>query len=271
MGDAATPPLSTSSRPFVPCRNHADRASESVCGRCADLVCSLCTVWSDGTSYCPACIVRVRALDLVRPEGYIPWEDRRRLGTMTAAWRTVKLAYSDGGFYDTMPQQGGIAEPLLFAMLVRSVVVLVYGLLAAALYLVIAAATQDPMMLVQAVAQIAGIFFQMLQAAVILLAACGMIHLAVVIFGGGGGFERSFRVYAYGRGLDLMELVPIAGQLAAVIWRIVIYTRGLVVVHRITQMKAAIAASVPFLFIVFLWFVLFGLILLLVMVLVGMG
>lgn len=271
MGDVATPPLSTTACPFVPCRNHEDRATEAICGRCADLVCGLCTVWSDGMPYCPSCIVRVRALDVSRPEGYIPWEDRRRLGTLRAAWRTVKLAYSDGGFYETMPQSGGIADPLLFALLIRSVVVVVYGLLAASVYLIIAAATSDPLMLIQAGAQVFGIFFQCLQAVVILLVACGMIHLAVRVFGGDRGYEQTFRVYAYGRGLDLMELVPIAGQLAAVIWRIIIYARGLTIVQKITSTRALIAASVPFLFILFLWFLVFGLVIVMVVLLAGMA
>ena len=231
-----------------------------MCGRCADLVCGLCTVWSDGMPYCPSCIVRVRALELARPEGYIPWEDRARLGWLNAAWKTLALSFSDGSFYERMPVEGGLVDPLLFGMLMRSIVIFIYGLLAAALYFVIGAATGDPLMFMQAVFQLGGIVFQMLQAAVLLFFLSALIHIAVAIFGGERGFEGTFRVYAYGRGLDVLELIPVAGQLAAVVWRLLIYWRGLQVVQRMTSGKALFAASVPLLLFSFLMLLVIGLI-----------
>ena len=254
--------------PFIPCRNHADRASEAVCGRCADLVCGLCSVWSDGMPYCPPCIVRVRALELARPEGYIPWEDRARLGTLNAAWKTMTLTFMDGRkLCDEMPVGGGIADPLLYAMLMRSVVIFVYGVLAAMFYVIVGAASGDPMMFVQAAFQAGGILFQVMQAAVLLFFLSGLIHLAVRIFGGDGGFEATFRVYCYGRGVDVLELIPIAGQLAAAIWRIWLYWIGLQRVHRLTSTKALVAASVPFLFFLFFFLLLIGLMVVLVLAL----
>ena len=267
MADAATPDLTATARPFVPCRNHADRATEAVCGRCADLVCGLCTVWSDGMPYCPSCIVRVRALETTRGEGYVPWEDRKRLGMATAAWRTIKLSYSDGSFYGGIPLRGGMTDPLLFAMLVRSVIVVTYGLLGAAVYLIIGAATSDPFMFVNAGVQVFSIFFNCIQAAVFLLGACGMIHLAVRMLGGEQPFETTFRIFAYGRGLDLLELIPIAGYFAALIWRVVIYTRGLVLAQSLPTSRALTAASVPAMFLFFLWFLVFGIFLVMVLLL----
>lgn len=271
MGDGV-PPLIDFAPPapagFVPCRNHADRATEAVCGRCADLVCGLCSVWSDGMPYCPSCIVRVRSLELARPEGYIPWEDRARLGTLRAAWRTMTLTFSDGHkLYEQMPVEGGLADPLLYGMLMRGVVIAVYGVLATVLYLIIGLATQDPMMFMQAAFQAGGLIFQIMQAAVLLFFLAGIIHLAVAIFGGDRGFEATFRVYAYGRGVDVLELIPIAGQLAAAFWRLWLYWIGLQRVHKLPSTKAGIAAAIPFLLFLFFFLLVMGMVVVMVVIL----
>lgn len=271
MGDGV-PPFIDYAPPapaaFVPCRNHADRATEAVCGRCADLICTLCSVWSDGMPYCPSCIVRVRSLELSRPEGYIPWEDRARLGTLTAAWRTMALAFTDGHkLYEQMPVSGGITDPLLYGMLMRGIVIVIYGVLAAMLYFIIGLATGDPVMFMQAGFQAGGIIFQAMQAAVLLFFLAGLVHLAVVIFGGDGGFEPTFRVYAYGRGVDVLELIPIAGQLAAAFWRLWLYWIGLQRVHKLSSTKAGIAAAVPFLLFLFFFLMFIGLIVVMFVVL----
>jgi hypothetical protein len=225
-------------------------------------------VWSDGQPYCPACIVRVRSLELARPEGYIPWEDRARLGFVTAAWRTMTLAFSDGTkLYEQMPVEGGIADPLLYGMLMRGVVILVYGVLAATLYLIIGVATNDPMMLMQAGFQAGSVVFQVMQAAVLLFFLAGIIHLAVLIFGGERPFEATFRVYCYGRGLDVLELIPIAGQLAAAIWRLWIYWNGLQRVQSLTSTKAGIAAAIPFLLFLFFFLIVMGMVIVMVVLL----
>lgn len=253
---------------FVPCRNHADRATEAVCGRCADLICGLCSVWSDGQPYCPSCIVRVRSLELAKPEGYIPWEDRARLGTATAWWRTMALAFSDGGkLYEQMPVEGGIADPLLFGMSMRAVVIVIYGVLAAVLYLLIGLATGDPMMLMQSAFQAGGIVFQIMQAAVLLFFLAGLIHLAVLVFGGDRPFEATFRVYCYGRGVDVLELIPIAGQLAAALWRMWLYWVGLQRVQALPSTKAGVAASIPFLLFLFFFLAVMGMIIVMVVLL----
>jgi hypothetical protein len=253
---------------FVPCRNHADRATEAVCGRCADLICSLCSVWSDGQPYCPSCIVRVRSLDIARPEGYIPWEDRARLGTLTAAWRTMTLAFTDGQrLYEQMPVEGGLGDPLLYGMLMRGIVIVVYGVLATVLYLIIGLATNDPVMFMQAGFQAGGIVFQIMQAAVMLFFLGGLIHLAVLVFGGERGFEATFRVYAYGRGVDVLELIPVAGQLAAALWRLWLYWIGLQQVHKLPSTKAGIAASLPFLLFLFFFLVVMGMVIVMIVLL----
>lgn len=254
--------------PFVPCRNHADRATEAVCGRCADLICGLCSVWSDGMPYCPSCIVRVRSLEVARPEGYIPWEDRARLGTLTAAWRTMALSFTDGHkLYENMPVEGGIADPLLYGMLMRAIVIAVYGILATGLYLIIGLATNDPMMFMQAGFQAGGLVFQIMQAAVLLFFLAGLIHLAVLVFGGDRGFEATFRVYAYGRGVDVLELIPVAGQLAAAFWRLWLYWIGIQQVHKLSSTKAGIAAAIPFLIFLFFFLFVLGMVVLMVVVL----
>lgn len=270
MGDGVPPSIEPAPAPLLPCRNHADRATEAVCGRCADLICGLCAVWSDGVPYCPDCIVRVRALDLARPDGYIPWEDRERLGTATAAWRTVKAAFGDGrALYDTMPVSGGLADPLLFGMLMRAIVVVAYGVVFGLLYLILGAATGDPAMLMNAGVQVVSIVFQIVQAALILFLGAGLVHFGVRLFAGEGGFEATFRVYAYGRGLDVLELIPVAGPLVTLFWRVYVYSYGIRRVHRLEPRRALFAASIPLLLMLFFTFFVVGIAVVIALLLVA--
>lgn len=236
--------------PDVPCRHHDDRRAASLCDRCGDFLCGLCTIRLDGLSYCPTCVVKVRA-DVMRVGAYVPWEDRQRLGVFRAAWETIRVSFTrPQEFMERLPLEGGITDPLLFGMLMRSMVVVLYGVLAAGVYLIIAAATQDPFMLFQAGMQLFSIFLNILQWTAFLFVIAGIIHLGVMVFGGARGYEATFRVYAYGRTTDVLELIPIAGFFAAVGMRIYLYHLGLQPAHGISARKALVAASLPIL----LWF-----------------
>ncbi len=231
--------------PVARCRRHGDRKAVSVCGRCGDFLCGFCAVWIEGAPYGPGCAERVRS-GLLRIGAHVPWEDRARRGWIRAAYQTVRAVFADpAGFYARMPTDGGLTDPLLFAMAIRGMVVLVYGLLAAGVYGILGAAMNNPMMYVQAGVQLGTIVLQMVQVVIYLFVVAGLIHLGVRLVGGLRGFEATFRVYGYGRAVDVMELVPIVGPLAAIGYRVYLYYLGLQVAHRLTPGRSLSVALLP--------------------------
>lgn len=276
-GDAIPDPEPTpSDAPPIPaaapaeCRNHSERAAVALCARCADFVCGLCSIPLDAAPdgsispvrnvFCPTCAVLVRA-DVLRLGAYVPWEDRKRLGWPRAAWRTIEAMFTrPAETFDRLPLSGGYSDPLLFAMLMRGLVVTAYGLGFAAFYLILAAATRDSMMVFQAVFQAVSIGFNIAYAAALLFAIAGMFHLGVAIFGGTRGFEATFRVFAYGRGVDVLDLIPIAGVFVRMGLQVYLYYLGLQKAQGLTKLQAISIAAAPILLVFLLSIVLVGMI-----------
>ena len=255
-------------RPDVPCRNHVDRIAETLCARCADFVCGLCCIRLEGLDYCPACATRVRA-DVMQLGSYIPWEDRARLGTLKAATDTVAAAFTrPQEFMDRLPLEGGVTEPLLFGMLVRGIVVVVYAVMIAGFYLILGVATREPAMFLQAGIQIGSVFFNVIYAAALLFMLAGLIHLGVVVASGTRGFEATFRVYAYGRAVDVLDLVPIVGPFAAMGYRVYLYYLGLQVAHDLSPTRAVLCAMLPIFVGLFITLFLIGMIIVIVLLLI---
>ncbi len=75
----------------------------------------------------------------------------------------------------------------------------------------------------------------------------GVVHLVLMMAGGANaGFEATFRVVAFAQGSTaLLQVVPVVGLLAALVWEIVAAIIGLRELHGTTTGKAATAALVP--------------------------
>ena len=254
--------------PDVPCRNHEDRRAATLCERCGDFLCGLCTIRLDAVSYCPLCVVKVRA-DVMQVGAYVPWEDRSRLGVTRAAWETVRASFTrPKEFMERLPLEGGITDPLLFGMLIRGVVVVFWGALAAGFYLIMAAATQDAMMLFQAGVQLGSIFFNILYAAALLLIGAFILHLAVMVFAGTRGYEATFRIFSYGHAVDVLELIPIVGWFASVGMRIYLHYLGLQPGQGLSPPKALFTAALPLILLIFFVVFLVGIFLVIMLMLI---
>lgn len=265
---ASAAPAIPAVKPEVPCRNHPGRLADTLCARCADFLCALCAIRLEGTDYCPSCATRVRA-DVMQLGSYIPWEDRARLGTVKAATDTIAAAFSrPQEFMERMPLQGGVTEPLLFGMLLRGVVVIVYAFIVAAFYVILGIATGEATMFLQAGIQIGSIFFNVIYAAALLFMLAGLIHLGVVVASGTRGFEATFRVYTYGRAVDVLDLIPILGPFAAMGYRVYLYYLGLKHAHDLSPTRALLCALLPIFVGVFLMMFLFGMIIVIVLLLI---
>lgn len=233
------------------CRNHADRAAAALCARCGDFLCSLCVVGVEGVDYCPACVMKVRG-DAVKFGPWIPWEARQRIGIFRGLWETIAASFTrPQEFCDRMPLEGGYGDPLLFAMLMRGIVVVTFGTALVGFYVIVGLATGKAEMFFQAGLQGASMITSFIQAAVFIFMIAGLLHLAVLVVSGGRGFEKTFRVYAYARAIDVLEIIPIVGFLGAAVYRIYLHFLALRRAHELSDGQAIGVALTPLL----LWFV----------------
>lgn len=200
---------------------------------------------------------------------YIPWEDRARLGTIKAATDTIAAAFSrPQEFMDRLPLEGGVTEPLLFGMLLRGVVVIVYAVVVAGFYVILGIATGEPTMFLQAGIQIGSVFFNVIYAAALLFMLAGLIHLGVVVASGTRGYEATFRVYTYGRAVDVLDLIPIVGPFAAIGYRVYLYYLGLQVAHDLSPTRAVLCALLPIFVGLFFTLMIVGMVIVIVLLLI---
>jgi hypothetical protein len=191
--------------------------------------------------------------------GRIPWDERDRLGLLTALVETTReVLGSPTRFFGAMPVTGGIGSPLLYAVIVGWI-----GLVAAALYQAVFRSIVGPSFgalggrpeltaalgfaeswggfIVQAV--LGGLFV-----VIGVLFAAGVLHLMLLLLGGARrDFEATFRVVSFAQATSVVFLLPFCGQLVGGIWALVLYVIGLAQAHGISNGKAAAAVLLPIL------------------------
>jgi hypothetical protein len=189
--------------------------------------------------------------------GPIAWDERNRLGLLTALVETTRdVLGSPTRFFRTMPVTGGIGSPLLYAVIVGWI-----GLVAAALYQAVFRSIVGPRFgalgerpelaaalgfaeswggfVVQAV--FGGVFV-----VIGVLLGAGILHLMLLLLGGARrDFEATLRVVSFAQATSVVFLLPFCGQLVGAIWALVLYVIGLAQAHEISTAKAAVAALLP--------------------------
>lgn len=257
-GAASRPRLSEP----VSCRNHHDHPAESICTLCGDYLCLLCTILldrdpdgapsADRLSYCPSCAPRVRT-DVVLLGASVPWEQRARLGAVRAWWATVVAVFTQPAlFMESLPLEGGLAEPLLFGLLMRTIVAVAYRSALAGVVLITAAATRNPVVAVQAGVQLAAVLLDAGIAIAQLFGVPFLLHLGLRIAGTEPRYEATFRLYCYAHAVDLLDLIPIMGPLMSLGLRIYLLYVGLQKAHRLPPLVTLLIAALPFLLVLFL-------------------
>jgi hypothetical protein len=193
------------------------------------------------------------------PGGQTPWEQRDQLGLVTALVDTTRQVLSTPtAFFRAMPITGGLASPLLYAVIVAYV-----GLVASTIYSAVFRSVLGASLLrmggdmggnMDALAPLlhggASLFLNLIFGPVFivvgLFVSSGIIHLLMLAIGGGGrGFEATFRVAAYSQAASLFNIVPACGGLVGAVFTIVLMIIGLSEAHQITRGRAAAVVLVP--------------------------
>ncbi|HVO09958.1 MAG TPA: YIP1 family protein [Vicinamibacteria bacterium] len=187
----------------------------------------------------------------------VPWDDRDRLGWVTALVETTRLVLAAPGvFFRSMPTTGGIGSPLLYAVIVGWM-----GLIVASFYqAVFRSLMGSPLAtlgdrpevtaLVGWVEGWAGFVMQVALGGMFVVigvfVGAGIVHLFLLLLGGArNGFETTVRVVCFAQATSVVFLVPFCGQLVAGVWTLVLYVIGLAAAHRIGHGKAAAATLLP--------------------------
>jgi len=188
----------------------------------------------------------------------IPWDRRDRIGLVSALVETTRdVLTQPGAFFRAMPVTGGIASPLLYAVIVGWL-----GLVASAFYQAVfhsvvgsglgAFGSERPELAALlgwvegwagfvAQAVFGGVFV-----AVGVFVAAGVLHLVLLLLGGvRRDFEATFRVVSFAQATSILFLVPFCGQFVGGLWTLVLYVLGLAEAHQIGHGKATAAVLLP--------------------------
>ncbi len=235
--------------PGAVCAVHPTVPATGTCSRCGNFVCTACVA---GGPYCAKCRDIVGA-----PRQPPPWERRSELGFFQAfiqQWKQTVLAPET--FWRSLPAEGSVTEPLLYAWLL--------GILQAGPAFLVQVANFGQMKqslamlgkdLPPAITNLSPWTF----AAILTLApmvfyplsffiGAGLVHLGCKMWGAGNkGFNATARVMGYAQAPIVLGWIPLIG-FVAVIYLVVLQIIGIARVQETTGGKATLGVlTVPIL------------------------
>jgi len=180
------------------------------------------------------------------------WEDRERLGIFPAITRTVSaVLMRPAETFAAMKRAGGLADPLLYFVLLSSTMFAV-----SALYQM-AASSFNPATLppnfphaskgALSVALIGSILLSPALYVISAFLSSGITHLCLKLLGGANRpFETTFRVICYAQAsAAVFNLLPLCGSLIGLIWGAYVIIIGLREAQQTTGWKATLAITLP--------------------------
>lgn len=192
--------------------------------------------------------------DMYETEPMPSWERRDEIGFVAALLATIKEVLLDPGqTFRRMPLSDGLWGPLLFIVIVGSI-----GAIVSFIYNIMFRVTLMGVMQnapgFSTEEQLLGIgmifVFLVLSPVIIGITAfvwAGIYHVCLMLTGGAKqDYETTFRVICYASGAtSLLQLIPCAGGLAAIVWFLYSGTIGLQETHQTTTGKALMALLLP--------------------------
>jgi hypothetical protein len=159
-------------------------------------------------------------------------------------------------FFRAMPVAGGLASPLLYAVVVGWLGLAVAAFYQALFHAVVGSSLgvlgdrPEIAALLGWAESWAGFVAQVVFGGVFvvigLFVAAAILHLMLLLLGGARrDFEATFRVVSFGHATSLLLLLPFCGQVIAAVWSLVLMVIGLAEAHRIGHGKAAAAVLLP--------------------------
>ncbi len=188
-------------------------------------------------------------------EKHVPWEQREKYGFFGGLWETWKESvFYPNRFFSKLPFTGGLASPLLYALITSwfgYAVYYIYEIIFASFWLgLVSSLVKEPQIMsvmgLQGGLTILKLIIIPGMIVVSLFIMSGIYHLLFMLFGWAKrDFEATFRALAYSYGTALFMIVPLCGSVVGLVWYIVIAITGLKHAQQTTGGKAALVFFIP--------------------------
>ena len=195
----------------------------------------------------PRCFFCGVCLDPEYAANPIPWDNRSQLGFFKAFFSTIaSVLFSPGKFFNRMRAKGGFWSPLFFYLIVGTVtswVTLACQYLFHIPDLPLLAAPRDwispdslPILaILQPVFLIGGLFV-----------TNAFLHFGLVLVKNPKrNFDASLLVLCYSAAACIWTLIPVWGNIVAIVWGNIVLTIGLSRAHNISIYRAILAVLLP--------------------------
>jgi hypothetical protein len=192
------------------------------------------------------------APEMPPPRGGLPWDARRERGFFNAFIETLQLVLSrPTEAFTAMRREGGLGEPLLYAMIGGT-----FGAVVASLYRFVfrsflfgAFSTHyrpfEPFF--TGFGLLIGLVLTPLAVLIGVFIGAAIFHVCLMIVGGANRtFEATFRVVCFALGsVYPLLVIPFCGGLIVLVWSIVLYSVGLARAHETDTGRAVLAVFLP--------------------------
>jgi len=181
----------------------------------------------------------------------LPWEHRQERGFLNAFIETLAMVLTKPDLaFRTMKTEGGLAEPLIYALIggcVGGIVSLLLSLGLQSMGLFTGQRDAFTAMAGMGIGMIGLVVLVPLFIVIGLFIWAAIVHLCLMIVGGANKpFETTFRVVAFSQGsTGPLQIIPVCGGLIAFVWTLVVNCIGLARAHETSTGRAVLAVLLP--------------------------
>jgi hypothetical protein len=185
------------------------------------------------------------------PRSGLPWDHRRERGFFNAFVETLVMVLTKPTeAFTAMKREGGLGEPLIYALIGGCIGGLVSFLFSLGLQSIGFFADRNNTFAAMAGMGIGSVLFVVLIPLfiiIVLFIGSAIVHLCLMIVGGANqSFETTFRVLAFSHGsTGPLQMIPICGGMIAGVWALVCNCIGLARAHETDTGRAVLAVFLP--------------------------
>jgi hypothetical protein len=185
------------------------------------------------------------------PRSGLPWDHRQERGFFNAFVETLVMVLTKPGeAFTAMKREGGLGEPLIYALIggcVGGAVSFLFSLGLQSFGLFADRHDTFGAMAGMGIGSVAFIVLLPLLIVIGLFIGSAIVHLCLMIVGGANhSFETTFRVLAFSQGsTGPLQMVPICGGVIAGVWALVCNCIGLARAHETDTGRAVLAIFLP--------------------------
>jgi hypothetical protein len=188
--------------------------------------------------------------EVAAPRSGLPWEHRQERGLFNAFVETLVMVLTKPGeAFTIMKREGGLGEPLIYALIGGCLGGIVSLLFSLGLQSVGFFADRHTFAAMTGMGggSVAFIVLVPLFIVIGLFIGSAIVHLCLMIVGGANqSFETTFRVIAFSQGsTGPLQMIPICGGLIAGVWALVCNCIGLARAHETDTGRAVLAVFLP--------------------------